>query len=169
MRLAVAPRSWRAAGPAAPPNRRASSRRTRCGRAARRRAALGDCWRQATHAAILVAAHCQCANQSASISSNARCSFFILWPQPSADARTAYKPTDNAKTGLNRDCFGTLAPGARLDHRAPAAAGRPPPPGHRKNHKKETEGGGGGCVLAPARRGGRPPPAPRRGGGGGGP
>ena len=112
------------ARPGAPPHRRASGRRTRCGRAARRRAALGDCWRQATHAAILVAAHCQCANQSASISSNARCSFFILWPQPSADARTAYKPTDNAKTGLNRDCFGTLAPGARLDHRAPAAAGR---------------------------------------------
>ena len=132
MRLAVAPRSWRAAGPAAPPNRRASSRRTRCGRAARRRAALGDCWRQATHAAILVAAHCQCANQSASISSNARCSFFILWPQPSADARTAYKPTDNAKTGLNRDCFGTLAPGARLDHRAPAAAGRDAAEGRRR-------------------------------------
>ena len=99
--------------------RRASSRRTRCRRAARCRATLGDCWRQATHAAILVAAHRQCANQSASISSNARCSFFILWPQPSADARTAYKPTDNAKTGPNRDCFGTVAcPGAPPHRRA---------------------------------------------------
>jgi hypothetical protein len=43
---------------------------------------------------------------------------------PATGGRIPPQSADDAKTGLNRDCFGTLAPGARLDHRAPAATGR---------------------------------------------